>query len=66
MDLSIELKTTLLGMFCAGMEGRDTRPYILKLDGRDCVTAHNVLRGMDTLLKAQWELMGAPTDVVIR
>lgn len=60
--MNSDLKITLLGMFCAGMDGRDTRPYILAMDGDQCVTAHNLLKTMDGLLKAQWQLMGAPAD----
>ncbi len=60
-----DTKTKLIGMICAGMDGRDPRNYILEMDGDECVWAHNVLSKLDSLLKAQWRLMGAPDDEVI-
>lgn len=62
MTLNIDMKTVLLGMFCAGLDGRDTRPYVLAMDGDQCVAAHNLLKMMDDMLKAQWRLMGSPAD----
>lgn len=62
MSLDADTKTNMLGMFLAGIDGRDPRPYVLNLDGDQCVLAHNVLKRMDDLLKGQWKLMGAPTD----
>jgi hypothetical protein len=59
-ELSLDTKTKLLGLVCAAMDGRETRPYILELDGDECVDIHNVMKRVDDLLKAQWLLMGAP------
>lgn len=63
--MNLDTKTKLLGLFCAQMDGRDPRQYILAMDGGECVAAHNVLKELDDLLKAQWRLMGAPEDVEI-
>lgn len=62
MGLSLDTKTKLLGLVCAAMDGRPVRPYILELDGEECVAAHNVLKPVDDLLKAQWKLMGSPME----
>lgn len=55
-------KLRVLGMVCAGLDGRDPRGYILDMDGIDCVQAHNVLKEIDDLLKARWRLMGSPDN----
>lgn len=60
-----DTKTKLIGLVCAGMDGRDPRQYIREMDGDQCVQAHNVLKALDDLLKAQWKLMGEPSDMEI-
>lgn len=60
MGLSQDTKTKLLGLICAAMDGRETRGYILELDGHECVDSHNILKRVDNLLKAQWVLMDSP------
>lgn len=60
--MDLEEKTRLLGMFCAALDGRDTRDYILAMDSDHCARAHNVLKLMDDQLKRQWILMGGPDD----
>jgi hypothetical protein len=62
VGLNLDTKTKLLGLICAAMDGRPLRPYILELDGVECVDAHNVLKQVDDLLKAQWKLMGSPME----
>lgn len=61
MDLD-DSKIRLLGMFCASLDGRDPRQYILEMAGEECVWGHNILKQLDDLLKAQWVLAGAPDE----
>lgn len=63
--MTLDEKTRLLGMVCAGLDGRDPRPYILDMDGLECVEAHNILKQIDDLLRARWKLMGEPDAEVI-
>jgi hypothetical protein len=60
--VTLDQKTKLIGLICAAMDGRETRPHILRMDGSDCVSAHQILRRVDSLLKAQWTLMGSPEE----
>jgi hypothetical protein len=60
VEMSLDTKTKLLGLVCAAMDHRETRPYILEMDGLECLAAGSMLRHLDRLLKAQWQLMGAP------
>lgn len=58
----MDTKTMILGLVCAAMDGRSARVHVMQFDGDQCVVAHNLLKGIDDLLKAQWRLMGAPDD----
>lgn len=60
--MTSDTKTKLIGVVCAAMDGRELREYVLMMDGPECVAAHNVLKTIDDLLKAQWVLTGAPTE----
>lgn len=62
--MKLDTKDHLLGLFLAVLDGRDPRPHVMALDGRECLEGHAVYRECDELLKAQWKLMGAPEDDV--
>lgn len=57
-----ETKDHLLGIFLAVLDGRDPRHHVILMDGDECLQGHRVFRRCDTLLKAQWRLMGAPEE----
>jgi hypothetical protein len=61
-DIEPEDRLNLVGMFCAALEGRDVRWYILAMDSDQCARAHNVLKLLDDQLKRQWTVMGGPGD----
>lgn len=52
------LKTRLLGIVMAVMDGRDARYYVTKLNADQCVEGHALMNQVDELLKAQWVLLG--------
>jgi hypothetical protein len=60
LDMDTQLK--VIGLVCAELEGRDPLQYVLAMNGPECVSAHNVLKKLDDLLKAQWKLMGSPQE----
>jgi hypothetical protein len=60
-----ETKDKLLGMYLAIMDGRDPRHHVMMLDGDECIAGHKIIVDCDRLLKAQWQLMGAPDEQII-
>lgn len=53
-------KEHMLGVFLAVLDGRDPRRHVLQLDAVECLDGHRVFRRCDELLRAQWQLQGAP------